>query len=402
MVSMAGRERGRNGPDWKGSMSARSLRVLVVDDTVTYRKIVSDVLERLPDVEVVGVAANGRIALQKIEQTQPDLLTLDLEMPEIDGLGLLKLLKERNLSVGAIMLSAFTTQGADATVAALKLGAFDFVVKPAGTDMAENAASLERDLRQKIQAFAKTRAVTKDAEVRARTPAGPTTLQAGAPARAAESLSSEITRRMSRIAIPHGKPEVIAVGISTGGPEALSRMLPLLPADLAAPVVIVQHMPPKFTLSLAQDLAARCRLQCSEARDGDPVCAGRILIAPGGRQMKLVRQADAGMLVVRVTDDPPENHCRPSVDYLFRSVAHVCGGRSVGVIMTGMGSDGALGCRLMKRQGAPVLAQDEASCVVYGMPKAIVEEGLADSVVPLDQMASEITRVAGRGALACS
>ena len=194
-----------------------------------------------------------------------------------------------------------------------------------------------------------------------------------------------------------GKPEVIAIGISTGGPPALTRMLPQLPADLAAAVLIVQHMPPKFTLSLANDLAGRCQLSVAEAADGDVVQPGRILIAPGGRQMKILRQAEDGPLTIRITDDPPENHCRPSVDYLFRSVAHTCGGRAVGVIMTGMGSDGTLGCRLLKRQGAAIIAQDEATCVVFGMPKQPVEEGLADAVLPLDRIAGQIARLAGRG-----
>ncbi len=382
-------------------MSSQPLRVLVVDDTVTYRKIVADILSRLPGVEVVGVAAHGRIALQKIEDLRPDLLTLDLEMPEMDGLAVLSALREQGLPVGAIMLSAFTTRGADATVAALKLGAFDFVLKPAGNDAAQNAAALERDLREKIEAFARTRISRATAAVRSvATTKPPATTNGSA---AATPCASDVCRRMSRISRgPSGRPEVVAIGISTGGPQALSRMLPMLPADLAAPVLIVQHMPPKFTYSLAQDLASRCRLHSSEACDGDAVLPGRILIAPGGRQMKVVREKDGSTLSVRITDDPPENHCRPSVDYLFRSVANTCGGRAVGVIMTGMGSDGVLGCKLMKRQGASILAQDEASCVVFGMPKIPVEEGIADTVASLDNIAAEITKLAGKGAPVCS
>lgn len=376
-------------------MSVSPLRILVVDDTVIYRKIVSDILSRLPGVQVVGVAAHGRIALQKIEELRPDLLTLDLEMPEMDGLGLLQAMRDRSLTAGAIMLSAFTTQGADATVAALKLGAFDFVVKPSGKDAEQNAAALESQLREKIEAFTKARfgarkpSLVAAAAVPVRSEPAPASAGTG---------TSDVVSRMSRITrISPGKPEVVAIGISTGGPQALNRMLPMLPAELAVPVLVVQHMPPKFTLSLAHDLAARCKLRPSEAVDGDEVTAGRILIAPGGRQMKIVRKDDGSGLVVRITDDPPENHCRPSVDYLFRSVAHACGGRCVGVIMTGMGSDGALGCKLMKRQGASILAQDETTCVVFGMPKIPVEEGIADVVAPLDNIAGEITRLSAGG-----
>ena len=367
-------------------MSEKILRVLVVDDTVVYRRIVSDILASLPGVEVVSVAANGKIALQKLEQLHPDLLTLDLEMPEMDGLEVLRQLKAMNSSAGAIMLSAFTTKGADATVAALKLGAFDFVLKPSGTDTESNIEDLRRELGHKLEAFARTRstkgsaAESSERRVEVKKAASP----------------SDVVRRMSAVAqAGSGKPEVVALGISTGGPQALSKMLPQLPGDLAVPMLIVQHMPPKFTASLAHDLNSRCQLAVSEAAEGDAVVPGRILIAPGGRQMKLDRE-DGGM-VVRITDDPPENHCRPAVDYLFRSVAHVCGANALGVIMTGMGSDGALGCRLMKRRGAGIVVQDEATCVVYGMPKPPTDEGLADVIAPLDHIAAEITRLAGRG-----
>jgi len=368
-------------------VNERRLRVLVVDDTVVYRRIVSEILASLPGVEVLSAAANGKIALQKMEQLHPDLLTLDLEMPEMDGLEVLRQLKAKNSPVGAIMLSAFTTSGADATVAALKLGAFDFVLKPSGTDTDSNIEELRRELGHKIEAFARSRSL-REAVGDSSGPQPVATRKA--------SSASEVVRRMSIIAQPaSGKPEVVALGISTGGPQALSRMLPQLPGDLAAPMLIVQHMPPKFTASLAHDLNSRCQLAVSEAAGDDAVVPGRILIAPGGRQMKLDREGER--LVVRVTEDPPENHCRPAVDYLFRSVAHVCGPNAVGVIMTGMGSDGALGCRLLKRRGATIITQDEATCVVYGMPKQPTEEGLADAVVPLERMATEITRLAGRG-----
>ena len=195
------------------------------------------------------------------------------------------------------------------------------------------------------------------------------------------------------------KPEVVALGISTGGPASLTRMLPQLPAKLGVPILIVQHMPPMFTKSLAEDLNRRCALRVCEACDGQPVIPGNVLIAPGGKQMK-VERVD-GRIAVRITDDPPVNSCKPSVDYLFRSVSEIYGKKSVGVIMTGMGNDGARGCQEMKRQGAAIIAQDEATCVIFGMPKGPIEEGIADVVAPLDDIALEIIRLVGKGAYAC-
>ena len=177
-----------------------------------------------------------------------------------------------------------------------------------------------------------------------------------------------------------GRPEVVVLGISTGGPASLTKMLPQLPANLGVPVLIVQHMPPIFTKSLADDLNRRCALRVCEASDGQQVIPGHVLIAPGGKQMKIERED--GHIVVHITDDPPENSCKPSVDYLFRSASKIYGRNALGVIMTGMGSDGTRGCREMKQQGASIIAQDEATCVVFGMPKAPIEEGIADVVAP--------------------
>jgi two-component system chemotaxis response regulator CheB len=384
------------------------LRVLIVDDTVTYRSLISRVLAELPEVEVVGTAANGKIALQKIAQLRPDLLTLDVEMPEIDGLELLRQLRRLKSDLGAIMLSAFTAAGAKATVEALELGAFDFVVKPAGGDFQTNAEHLLRELRLKIAAFARSRSVR--AILRGQPELPP---ERNAAANPWADLEKEASRRAAtapagqadacrpplRIAMgPGWKPAVVALGISTGGPQALTHVLPQLPADLATPVLIVQHMPPMFTRSLAEDLDRRCALRVSEAAEGDLVQPGSILIAPGGKHMKVEKQGE--LAVIRITDDPPENSCRPSVDYLFRSVARVYGGRTLGVLMTGMGNDGAAGCRALHRLGAPILAQDEATCVVFGMPREPIVEGFA-AATSLQNMAGEIARLAGKGAFQC-
>ncbi|MBN1491253.1 MAG: chemotaxis response regulator protein-glutamate methylesterase, partial [Phycisphaerae bacterium] len=336
-------------------MTTPPLRVLVVDDTVMYRKVISELLDELPGIEVVGAAANGKIALQKIELLHPDLLTLDLAMPEMDGLEVLRRLQDTNTSVGAIMLSAFTTEGADATVAALRLGAFDFVVKPTGRTIDESAQMLRAELRTKIETFARAQSIHR-------------ILADAVPSKPPLPPRTDVAERMQRLAMaPHAKPTVVALGISTGGPQALTTMLPMLPADLAAGMLIVQHMPPMFTKSLAESLDEKCALHVCEAHDGQAVELGHVLIAPGGKQMRVERADDR--VVARITDDPPENSCKPSVDYLFRSVANVYGASALGIIMTGMGSDGTLGCRLLKRRGATIVTQDEATCVVYGMPK---------------------------------
>ncbi|MGA2058830.1 MAG: chemotaxis response regulator protein-glutamate methylesterase [Thermoguttaceae bacterium] len=369
------------------------IRVLIVDDTITYRKIVSDVLADLPGVEVVGTAANGKIALQKIEQLRPDLLTLDLEMPEMDGLDVLRCLNQSGSNVQAIMLSGANTNGANLTMTALKLGAFDFVLKPANDKVEKNVEFLRHELGLKIQAFARSQRV--HTILHGPAPAPPHTLTAPHP----HKDVAHVPHAQRPFEINACKPEVVALGISTGGPASLTRMLPQLPVNLGVPILIVQHMPPVFTKSLADDLNRRCALRVCEACDGQPLSPGNVLIAPGGKQMK-VERAD-GHVAVHITDDPPENSCKPSVDYLFRSVSEIYGKKAVGVIMTGMGNDGARGCQEMKRQGAAIIAQDEATCVIFGMPKGPIEEGIADIVAPLDNIALEILRLVGKGAYAC-
>ncbi len=372
------------------------LRVLIVDDTVTYRKIVSDVLAGCPDVEVVGTAANGRIALQRLDQQATDLLVLDLEMPEMNGQAVLEELKRRNSPIGAIMLSAFTAQGAKATLAALESGAFDFVLKPSSASMEANVEHLRRELRAKLAAYTRCRNVKQilNGTSVGQVAKGPETRQIGNLPHAQGPAPAPRTS-----APPPRPPQVIALGISTGGPKALTEMVPQLPANLPVPLLIVQHMPPVFTKSLADDLNSRTTLNVREGLDGQPIRAGEVWIAPGGRQMKV--QHENGQVVLRITDDPPENSCRPSVDYLFRSVAEVFGDRAVGVIMTGMGNDGSLGCRRLKHCGASIIAQDAATCVVFGMPREPIEKGIADVVVPLGRIAAEIARLTGQGAAPC-
>jgi two-component system chemotaxis response regulator CheB len=358
------------------------LKVLVVDDSLLYRKVLSDLLGELPGVQVVGAAPNGRIALACIPTLQPDLITLDVEMPEMDGLEVLKNIQDQGLEVGVIMCSTLTQRGSDTTIAALERGAFDFIAKPQGSSLEENRRILQSTLAPLVQAFGRRRSIRK-------------ILQGKSP------RSAPGAREPKPVAAPGGKQadsrrrrlsQVVGIGVSTGGPAALARMLPQLPADLGTPVLIVQHMPPLFTRSLAQSLDAKCALKVEEAADGMPIRPNVALIAPGGRHMKVVAGPEPGRKIIRITDAPPENSCRPSVDYLFRSLAEHYGEQTTAVIMTGMGSDGTAGLRLLKSRGATVIAQDEASCVVYGMPKEPIEAGVVDVVAPLSALATEICR----------
>ncbi len=362
------------------------LQILVVDDTVVYRKIVSDILAELPDVEVVGVAHNGKIAISKIASMKPDLLTLDIEMPEMNGLEVLEYMKTESPDVGAIMLSSLTQQGGEMTMKALELGAFDFIPKPQTGSLEENKKAIKNAITPMLKAFARRKEIKSILKGK-----HPPSL---AMAKKKQTLpSSGVVQPMSAITTQkRGKSEIVAIGISTGGPNALARMLPKIPGDLNSPILIVQHMPPIFTLSLANTLNSKSTIEVKEAADGERIRANTALIAPGGRQMKIVAGADGKSRIVRITDDPPENSCKPSVDYLFRSIAYHYVGRATGVIMTGMGSDGTLGLKLMKRNGATIIAQDEESCIVYGMSKEPIEAGIVDVIAPLDKIADEICR----------
>ena len=374
-------------------MTSRKIRVLVVDDTVLYRKILSDILARIPDVEVVGTANNGRIALAKIDQLKPDLLTLDFEMPEMDGLTTLRELQRLKLDVAVVMVSAHTSEGAAVTIKALEGGAFDFITKPDSTSLEQNRESLLRQLRPVIQSVS-TRKLLRSTLSGARAPSSPRPAPPVRPAAAgiqAKPPGATPAGQPPRIvaAAPGGRIAIVAIGVSTGGPNALAEVIPKLSRTFRVPVVIVQHMPPVFTKALADSLNQKSVLNVTEARDEEQLLAGNVYLAPGAKQMKVVKRAAGEFL--QLTDDPPENHCRPSVDYLFRSVASVYGNRSIGVIMTGMGSDGVKGLQLMKQQGAQVIAQDQASCVVFGMPMEAIKAGVADVIVPLPQIAAEIT-----------
>ncbi len=369
------------------------LRVLIVDDTILYRKIVGDVLSDIPGVEVVGTANNGKIAMNKIVSLKPDLITLDIEMPEMNGIEVLEQIQEKTPYVGAIVLSTLTHEGGEMTIKALELGAFDFIPKPQSGTMAENSKAVKDLLVPMLKAFSRRKEIQnilKGKPFIKREAAGKDSPANKSP----KSLkyTTDVAGRIEKIpAVRRLKSEIVVIGISTGGPNALAKMMPDIPHDIGAPILIVQHMPPIFTKSLAKSLDAKCAIDVREARDGERLASNTALIAPGGKQMKVVAGADGKDRIIRITDDPPENSCKPSVDYLFRSISHHYIGRATGVIMTGMGSDGTIGIKLMKRNGSFIIAQDEDSCTVFGMPKVPIATGSVDVVAPLENIAREIT-----------
>jgi two-component system chemotaxis response regulator CheB len=350
------------------------IRVLIVDDSVVIRRLVTHALEEEPALEVVGFASNGSIGLARIPQLNPDVITLDIEMPEMDGLEMLRELRKQYPLIRVVMFSTLTERGADMTLQALALGADDYVAK------ASNAGSLDRSM-----AALRAELVPKIKQFFLLTGTSSPTAQP-APAHV-PSISKPPVRGMAL------KRKVLAIGVSTGGPTALSKIIPEFPADFPLPILIVQHMPPLFTRLLAERLQSATRLEVEEAAEGSVVAAGKILIAPGDYHMQ-VRNGGA-QTVITLDQSPPENSCRPAVDVLFRSVANVYGGSAVSAILTGMGQDGLRGIEALKAKGAYVIAQDEESSVVWGMPGAVVGAGLADCVAPLSTIVPEILHQIG-------
>ncbi len=372
------------------------LRVLVVDDSVLFRRAISQALASIPDVEVVGSVGTGKLALQRIQELQPDLVTLDLEMPEMDGLAVLDSLRQMKHDTIVIVVSAITKQGAKVTMRALEKGAFDFITKPDAGNAEKSQAALVSELTPRIRALASRLSVRKIIRAGSKT-AAPAATQEARPAGAAVSSPTSspaldnISLRMNRISNA-AKPEMVLIGVSTGGPAALARLLPDIPRDIGVPIFLVQHMPPIFTQSLAENLSTKCNISVREASHGEVATNNTAYIAPGGKQMRIAPGPD-GRKVIQISDDPPENNCKPSVDYLFRSASLSFPGRSMAVILTGMGSDGTIGLKLLKRHGCFVIAQNEASSVVYGMPKAAVDAKVVDEVLSLEAIAPRITAV---------
>lgn len=350
----------------------KSLRILVVDDSPLYRKVVCEAIAGIAGVEVIGRADNGRNAISKIEELKPDVITLDVEMPELDGLGVLDEIKRKQLDTQAIMLSSLTRTGARTTTQALIRGAFDFILKPDQGDYNGNVTELRQQLIPRINAVGRLRIAKKRTAI----PAVVNDLRISRPA---ERSSIRPRKRV---------PQIIAIGISTGGPAALMAVLTQLPADFPVPIIIAQHMPSFFTRSLAEDLDRNAAIHVREAEGGDRIQPGTCLLAPGGKQTKLTRTS--GGVFVRLTDDPPEGGCRPSINYLFRSVEECYGPSALAMIMTGMGEDGREGCQSLHQAGATIWTQDQESSTASGMPRQIVNSGIADRILPLAKIAEAL------------
>jgi two-component system chemotaxis response regulator CheB len=358
--------------------AAGRVRVLIVDDSAVMRSLLRSVLLSDPGLDVAGTAADGASALEAIRLERPDLIVLDVEMPVMDGLVTLRELRARNHTMPVIMCSSLTQRGARVTIEALASGASDYVAKPSGQ---EGRESFIRALAQEL--IPRIRALTGHLQARPAAAAPPRTVLPMPPA------PPPAPQRPA-------KPLVLAIGVSTGGPAALDVLLPELPAGFPLPVLIVQHMPEVFTRLLAERLSRRCALRVSEAAEGMPATAGGIYIARGNWHMEALPAArPSAPATLHLTQDPPENHCRPAVDTLFRSAARVYGSGVLAVVLTGMGYDGLAGSRVIREQGGSVLAQDQATSTVWGMPGAVAQAGLAYKVLPLAAIAPEILRVAG-------
>jgi two-component system chemotaxis response regulator CheB len=384
-------------------------RILIVDDSAVMRSLLRSVVSADPGLEVAGTAADGASALSSLPSLRPDLILLDVEMPMMDGLVTLRELRGRGYKMPVIMCSSLTQRGAKVTLEALASGASDYVAKPKGQDNREAAmAALGRELFPKIHALTGTH--------QAGPPSGMVSQPIKSDGRNAVPVQpwnggkghgQPVFTGVSREPLfPHGapartpamtaKPTVLAIGVSTGGPAALDVLLPALPGDFPLPVMIVQHMPELFTKLFAERLDTRCKLRVREAVEGAAVKQGAIFIARGNWHMEVAATRGGGSPSLHLTQGPLENHCRPAVDVLFRSVATVYGSGVLAVVLTGMGADGMLGCRVIRENGGAVLAQDQASSIVWGMPGAVTNAGLAHKVLPLNEMASEILRLVSR------
>ena len=348
-------------------MTESRIRVLVVDDSSFMRKILSDILGADPRIEVAGTARDGDDALKKIAELSPDVVTLDVEMPRRDGLSTLEEIMKRN-PLPVIMVSSLTQEGAQITLRALSAGAVDFVAKPSG-HISLNMRDVSADLVAKVIAASTARVGGRERKgIRSMVP--PPALQPAKP-----RLQPSLPPRA-------GRPEILAIAASTGGPRALQQVISQLPGSFPVPIVIVQHMPKDFTLSVAKRLDAMSELDVAEGTEGMDLRPGLAVVAPGGYHM-IVRRSQAGRLSCGLSDAPPLLSVKPSANIMFLSVADELGGRAVGVILTGMGRDGADGAAALRSKGARIIAESQETCIVYGMPKSAVELGVVDELLPL-------------------
>lgn len=347
--------------DAAGAAAKRPIRVLIVDDSATIRGILSSTLSADPDLQVAGTAVNGQAALTAIAAAPPDIVLLDVEMPVLDGIATLRAIRKTHPKLPVLMFSSLTDRGTKATLDALLAGANDYAAKPAGLEPAAVAARIREEVVAKIKALARRPKPTAGAVAPVLRPATPARRE---PLRG------------------------IVIAVSTGGPAALAEVLPAFASRAQVPIVIVQHMPAFFTPQLAERLSRSCGVSVREAEADQDILPGDVLLAPGGRHLSVVGTATAPR--ARLSDDPPENFCRPSADVLFRSAARVWTGGTLGIVLTGMGRDGLLGSRAIVEAGGEVIAQDEFTSVVWGMPGEVVRAGLADAVLPLEQIGADV------------
>lgn len=346
------------------------IRVLIVDDSAVVRGVLGRVVDAESDMRVATTATNGQTALDALRQTPIDVVLLDIEMPVMDGLTALPLIVERFPDVRVLVTSSLTRDGAAVTMRALALGAVDYVHKPVAKGGVQGVTAAAVDVIAKIRAVARARSRQAAAD-----PAAP----APAPAHWHPATNREAA----------GEPRVLLLAASTGGPNALAAVVAGLPGDLPIPVLVTQHMPPTFTALFAQRLARAGGLPCAEGLDGEPLAGGRVYVAPGDYHMTVARRGTEPVL--HLTQDPPEHHCRPAADPMFRSAAEVFGGGVVAVVLTGMGEDGRRGCETIAAAGGRVIVQDEATSVVWGMPGSVVTAGVPCTILPLPAIAGHVT-----------
>jgi len=385
------------------------INILVVDDTVTYRQILSKLVEEIKDAKLAGTASNGKIALSKIKIKEVDLVLLDMYMPVMNGIDTLQSIKKEYPHIEVIMLSAFEKGNANLTMQALENGALDFITKPSESTIDKNIAKLRSSLIP-LMSLVKTRKFSRKARTLGRPSEKPQPKPEINQKRIDRIQSKAVQETMAQPISTFVKPsfqrpilksrsvgtiDVIALGVSTGGPNALLKVVPFFSQELPVPILAVQHMPPMFTASLAERLDKQSQIKVCEAAEGQRVEPGTMFIAPGGRHM--IVKKNVGGCNINLVDTPPVNSCRPAVDVLFRSILNVYGGNVLTVIMTGMGNDGAAGVGAIRRKGGYSIIQDEASSVVWGMPGAVAKSENADEIVTLDKIAARIEDLLKKG-----
>jgi len=364
----------------------RRIRVMIVDDAVVVRGLFGRWVEAEPDLEVVASLRTGREAVNQVERADPDVVVLDVDMPELDGIAALPLLLEKKRDLVVIMASTLTRRNAEISLKALSLGAADYIPKPASNREVTGSPSFRRDLIEKIRQLGLRSKRLRFGNLRARVSG--TEAPAALPPKLRVSAAQPITLRP----LPATAPRVLVIGSSTGGPQALNAIVTQIGSVLdRAPVLITQHMPPTFTTILAEHLARLTNRPAREAVEGEEVNAGTIYLAPGGRHMSVVRRD--GIAVIALNDGPLVNFCKPAVDPLFSSAAEVWGPKVLGLVLTGMGSDGLRGAQAIAAAGGSILAQDEPTSVVWGMPGQVAHAGLCSAVLPLDEIAPRLTRL---------